>query len=85
MFFHLGSKSCSLFYVLIFQHTVAPMYCGTKVFNDYDLTQLRKFIDWKPFFDVWQLRGKYPNRGFPKVFNDKDVGKNVEHMLKFVL
>lgn len=32
------------------------------------------YIDWKPFFDVWQLRGKYPNRGFPKIFNDPTVG-----------
>ncbi len=33
-----------------------------------------RYIDWKPFFDVWQLRGKYPNRGFPKVFKDATVG-----------
>ncbi|MFH4985128.1 hypothetical protein AB6A40_011837, partial [Gnathostoma spinigerum] len=32
------------------------------------------FIDWRPFFDVWQLRGKYPNRGFPRIFDDKTVG-----------
>ena len=43
--------------------------------NDYDLKQLIPFIDWKPFFDVWQLRGKYPNRGYPRIFNDQDVGK----------
>ena len=45
------------------------------MFNDYDLKQLIPFIDWKPFFDVWQLRGKYPNRGYPRIFNDQDVGK----------
>lgn len=39
------------------------------------------FIDWKPFFDVWQLRGKYPNRGFPKIFNDKTVGEFSESIL----
>ena len=42
---------------------------------DYDLSELIGYIDWKPFFDVWQLRGKYPNRGYPKIFNDNDVGK----------
>ena len=33
------------------------------------------YIDWKPFFDLWQLRGKYPNRGYPKIFKDKTVGQ----------
>jgi hypothetical protein len=23
---------------------------------------------------VWQLRGRYPNRGYPKIFNDENVG-----------
>lgn len=23
---------------------------------------------------VWQLRGRYPNRGYPKIFNDETVG-----------
>jgi 5-methyltetrahydrofolate--homocysteine methyltransferase len=23
---------------------------------------------------VWQLRGRYPNRGYPKIFNDATVG-----------
>ncbi|XP_024140569.1 methionine synthase isoform X2 [Oryzias melastigma] len=53
---------------------VLPQFLGTRVFESYDLTRLLDFIDWKPFFDVWQLRGKYPNRGFPKIFNDKTVG-----------
>ena len=55
--------------------TVKPKFIGTKVFEDYDLKRLVEYIDWKPFFDVWQLRGKYPNRSFPKVFNDKTVGE----------
>uniref|UniRef100_A0A4X2K5K5 Methionine synthase n=1 Tax=Vombatus ursinus TaxID=29139 RepID=A0A4X2K5K5_VOMUR len=54
---------------------VKPKFIGTQVFEDYDLQRLVDYIDWKPFFDVWQLRGKYPNRGFPKIFNDKTVGE----------
>ena len=54
---------------------VVPTFTGTKVYEDYDLSQLVPYIDWKPFFDVWQLRGRYPNRGYPKIFNDKTVGK----------
>lgn len=56
-------------------HPVKPTFLGTRVFDDYDLQKLVNYIDWKPFFDVWQLRGKYPNRGFPKIFNDKTVGE----------
>ncbi|KAG8444186.1 hypothetical protein GDO86_009390 [Hymenochirus boettgeri] len=53
---------------------VQPKLLGTRVYKNYDLEKLSHYIDWKPFFDVWQLRGKYPNRGFPKIFNDKTVG-----------
>ncbi|XP_074752921.1 methionine synthase isoform X4 [Athene noctua] len=59
---------------------VKPKFIGTKVFEDYDLKRLVEYIDWKPFFDVWQLRGKYPNRGFPKVFNDKTVGEEAKRL-----
>ena len=44
-----------------------PYFLGTKTFKNYEVKDLVPYIDWKPFFDVWQLRGKYPNRGFPKV------------------
>ena len=51
-----------------------PSFLGVRVYPDYDLEKLVSFIDWKPFFDVWQLRGKYPNRGYPKIFKDETVG-----------
>ena len=54
---------------------VPPCVLGVTEFLDYDLERLIPYIDWKPFFDVWQLRGKYPNRGYPKIFNDQEVGK----------
>jgi len=54
---------------------VVPHKLGITVLNDYDLSKLIPYIDWKPFFDVWQLRGKYPNRGYPKIFDDADVGQ----------
>ena len=54
---------------------VCPRKLGLTVFEDYDLERLFPYIDWKPFFDVWQLRGKYPNRGYPRIFADKDVGE----------
>ncbi|XP_041467932.1 methionine synthase-like [Lytechinus variegatus] len=57
---------------------VEPSFIGTKVYEDYDISLLVPYIDWKPFFDVWQLRGRYPNRGYPKIFNDKLVGQEAK-------
>jgi 5-methyltetrahydrofolate--homocysteine methyltransferase len=57
-----------------------PSFLGTKTFNDYPLTELIPYIDWNPFFQTWQLRGKYPNRGFPKLFNDADVGAEAKKL-----
>ena len=54
----------------------APTFLGRRVLPDYDISRLTSYIDWKPFFDVWQLRGKYPNRGYPKIFNDATVGRS---------
>ncbi|XP_036427879.1 methionine synthase [Colossoma macropomum] len=59
---------------------VRPQFLGTRVFEKYDLRRLMDFIDWKPFFDVWQLRGKYPNRGYPKIFKDKTVGEEAQRV-----
>ena len=56
---------------------VKPTCIGVTVCKDKNLDDLIPYIDWKPFFDVWQLRGKYPNRGYPKIFNDKDVGESM--------
>lgn len=41
---------------------------------EHQISDLVKYIDWTYFFIVWGLRGKYPNRGFPKIFNDEKVG-----------
>ena len=40
---------------------VVPNFIGTKTFDDYPLQDLVDYIDWNPFFQTWQLRGKYPN------------------------
>ena len=60
---------------LAFVSLVRPSFLGPRVFHDYDIEKIIPYIDWKPFFDVWQLRGKYPNRGYPKIFCDKTVGE----------
>ncbi len=37
-----------------------PKFTGTKVFRDFDLNEIRKYIDWTPFFISWEMKGKYP-------------------------
>lgn len=45
-----------------------------------DLNTLIPYIDWNPFFAVWQLRGKYPNRSFPRLFQDSTVGEQAQSL-----
>jgi len=33
-----------------------------------------------PFFQTWELRGRYPNRGYPKIFNDAAVGEEAKKL-----
>ena len=50
------------------------------MYNNFPLEELIPYIDWNPFFQVWQLRGKYPNRGYPKIFNDETVGEEAKKL-----
>ena len=54
-----------------------PTFIGTKVFDNYDIEVLRKYIDWTPFFSTWELHGKYPN-----ILEDKIVGEEAKKLLK---
>ncbi|KAI8369611.1 methionine synthase [Radiomyces spectabilis] len=57
-----------------------PKFLGTHVLKDYPLEKLLDRIDWNPFFQVFQLRGRYPNRGFPKIFDDENVGAEAKRV-----
>jgi len=46
-----------------------PKFLGRRVFRNYDLTELAKFIDWGPFFQTWDLAGP-----FPAILKDEVVG-----------
>ncbi|MFN3892211.1 MAG: methionine synthase [Beijerinckiaceae bacterium] len=37
-----------------------PAFIGTRVFGTYDIAELVPFIDWTPFFQTWELKGRYP-------------------------
>jgi 5-methyltetrahydrofolate--homocysteine methyltransferase len=53
-----------------------PSFLGTKVFDDYPISELRDYIDWTPFFSTWELHGKYPN-----ILEDKIVGDEARKLL----
>jgi 5-methyltetrahydrofolate--homocysteine methyltransferase len=46
-----------------------PTFLGTQVLENYDLAELANYIDWTPFFQTWELHGK-----FPKILQDEVVG-----------
>ena len=51
---------------------IAPKQgCGLTTLDTITLESLVPLIDWNPFFQTWELRGRYPNRGYPKIFNDE--------------
>jgi 5-methyltetrahydrofolate--homocysteine methyltransferase len=46
-----------------------PSFLGTRAFTAYDLNELRRHIDWTPFFASWELVGR-----FPAILDDDVVG-----------
>jgi len=46
-----------------------PAKPGVTVFADYDLSEIRRYIDWGPFFISWEMKGK-----FPEILKDVTVG-----------
>ncbi len=47
-----------------------PKFIGRRVFKNFDLTELAKYIDWGPFFQTWDLAGP-----FPAILKDEVVGE----------
>jgi 5-methyltetrahydrofolate--homocysteine methyltransferase len=39
----------------------APRTPGVHVLRDYDLAELRAYIDWQPFFNAWEMKGRFPD------------------------
>jgi 5-methyltetrahydrofolate--homocysteine methyltransferase len=46
-----------------------PKFIGRRVFKNYDLAELARYIDWAPFFQTWDLAGS-----FPAILKDDIVG-----------
>src|SRR5882672_3832140 len=47
-----------------------PTFLGTRSFDNYDLAELVGYIDWTPFFQTWELAGRYP-----AILDDPKVGE----------
>jgi len=46
-----------------------PTFTGVRSFDNYPLQELVPYIDWTPFFQTWELAGR-----FPKILDDEAVG-----------
>ena len=52
-----------------------PKKPGLTVFDNYDLAELRRYIDWTPFFQAWELAGRYP-----AILKDEVVGTQASEL-----
>ncbi|CAD5374951.1 Methionine synthase [Rubrivivax sp. A210] len=53
----------------------APKFIGRRVFKNYDLAELATCIDWGPFFQTWDLAGRYP-----EILSDEVVGAEAQRV-----
>lgn len=54
-----------------------PTFTGVKTFENYPLEELVPYIDWTPFFQTWELAGR-----FPKILEDEIVGVEAKKLYK---
>ena len=54
-----------------------PNFLGVKTLTNIDLKEISSFIDWTPFFQTWELHGRYP-----AILNDEVVGKEATKLFE---
>ena len=54
-----------------------PKKIGTEVLNDISISDISPYIDWTPFFQTWELHGRYPN-----ILKDKVVGEEASSLYR---
>jgi len=52
-----------------------PKFLGRRLFRNYDLAMIAKYVDWGPFFQTWDLHGK-----FPQILADEVVGEHARQV-----
>jgi len=53
----------------------SPKFVGEKVFEEYPLEEIAEYIDWTPFFQTWELAGRFPN-----ILQDNVVGQEAQNL-----
>jgi 5-methyltetrahydrofolate--homocysteine methyltransferase len=56
---------------------VVPTFTGVKTFKAYSLNEISQYIDWMPFFQTWELAGRFPN-----ILSDEVVGEEATRLYK---
>ncbi|MGB9149126.1 MAG: methionine synthase [Burkholderiales bacterium] len=54
-----------------------PNFIGVKKFENYSLAEIADYIDWTPFFQTWELAGRYP-----AILKDEVVGEAATNVFK---
>ena len=54
-----------------------PELIGIRTLNNYPLEKIVPFIDWTPFFQAWELAGR-----FPDILQDEVVGETASHLYR---
>jgi 5-methyltetrahydrofolate--homocysteine methyltransferase len=54
-----------------------PAKIGITVFDKVSLKEISEYIDWTPFFQSWELSGKYP-----QILSDPVVGEQANHLFE---
>ncbi|MBU0489582.1 MAG: methionine synthase [Bacteroidetes bacterium] len=66
---------------------VKPQFMGNKVFDNYSIEEISKYINWTSFFNAWKISGRYPG-----IFDNKEKGEeakklynDAQEMLKLIV
>ncbi|HZW85900.1 MAG TPA: methionine synthase [Gallionella sp.] len=54
-----------------------PSFIGVRELRDYSLAEISQYIDWTPFFQTWELAGRYP-----KILDDEVVGEAARNLFQ---
>ncbi|CAM3357667.1 methionine synthase [Rhodothermus bifroesti] len=52
-----------------------PKHLGLTIMRNFPLAEIRRYIDWTPFFQAWELRGKYP-----RILDDPEKGAEARRL-----
>ncbi|MEM1389796.1 MAG: methionine synthase [Pseudomonadota bacterium] len=65
----------------------APTFTGTRVFEDFDLATLARYIDWTPYFASWNLAGRYPQILEDDIIGEaaRDLWRDTETMMQQII